>query len=1377
MPPKKKATTSSSSKPSSASSSGSAFFPAAEDRTCDKKGKNASAPAPPPLFVPEPGQKLTKEQHAILRAQRAQAAAEEKRALFGSWTGKTPVSVLHEQCQKMDWDKAQINVGKKSKGYQGSVIISRDDKKTREKIRFTYCDETKFYPTDQEAKHPQSLKDSLSSFFPIVYTTNKWAATYALHRLCSHLSLHRLLPPTHQDYWASLEVIRKASTPEQQQFDYAPDPFTALELKAKLAVEREKAEKDARERLEKEQEKLSKPWEEFQAVRITKEVEHLIDDALRSLGSEVSRTNAPKSFESNSSQMTSALESLGFLPIHITESLTYCTDQESCIEWLCRYVPEDDLPPTFAPKQEIKMISSVSASNTDAMAKEKALKRMLRSGFGNRVCEEALRVSKASEPLALAFLSRKLAGSSPNTNKHMTEDESVVQEELEVLDSIFGPRFFSEKLEGGGDFIRITLDLHPDAALEVHLHPDSGYPDQIPGLLVDFPSSPAFHRLSVLKRLCEESITRLGQPMIFDLVSWLDENASELLQTPLPLKSLAVMDMFDRTEVGKGGEEGKGKSAAVLQQQKRRDRGGLHGEVVQARLVEVEKSDEFLEMLKFRKKLPSFAYREKIIEALNSSPVLILCGETGCGKSTQTGQFILENEVKLGKGGSCNIICTQPRRISALSLAERVAAERGERVGESIGYTVRGETKKSSFTRMTFCTTGVLLRMVQGDPTLESITHVIIDEVHERSVDSDFLLVILKDLLKRRKDLTLILMSATINSETFSAYFSSAPVLTIPGFTHPVKDVYLEDIFQTVKYIPDIKGRRAAKCAEEESAERERTYMGMGIEPRAIKYLLKEGIHEPVDYGFISALVRNICETNEDSGAILIFLQGALEIDRCLQALQTDCGDLKLELYPLHASLSPKQQSAVFRRPRKGYRKVVASTNVAETSITIDDVVFVIDSGRTFTLASLAFPKPEMRFESSVMALTETLASVASCRQRRGRAGRVRPGICYKLYSRYLEKTEMPPQTVPEILRVPLEQLCLGLKAMGVRDVVGFLVKAVDPPPLQNIKMAMDDLKSLSAIEDETEELTSLGQHLAAIPADVRVAKMLIFGAIFHCLSPILTISAMMSTKSPFVGGGTKREDARNARKVFGWDRSDWLTDCRAFEKWVEARGRGRGAEMEFCEKNFLSPVTLSTIADLRRQYLDILRDLGFLTQSDGKERWDENSGDSRLVKAAIVAGLYPRVVVVRHPDTRYVETAFGAMPKEAQAQQIQFLEPGESRVYIHTASINYDVTKFEDLLLVYHQKISTTKLFIRDSTMVSPWPILMLGGKLTVDHTNRTVEVDGFTKFQAFPRVAVLVNGLRKLLDRELGRKVDDPTLDISESVVGRCMMKILTQ
>ncbi|ORY36563.1 P-loop containing nucleoside triphosphate hydrolase protein [Rhizoclosmatium globosum] len=639
-------------------------------------------------------------------------------------------------------------------------------------------------------------------------------------------------------------------------------------------------------------------------------------------------------------------------------------------------------------------------------------------------------------------------------------------------------------------------------------------------------------------------------------------------------------------------------------------------------------------MLRGRQNLPSYKFRDQIIDAVEKNQVVIICGETGCGKSTQTGQFLLEHLVSTGRGGRCNMICTQPRRISAISLAERVAAERAEAVGESIGYSIRGENVRSPSTRLIFATTGILLRMLQGDPSLAKVTHVIVDEVHERSVDSDFLLVILRDLVAKRPDFRLVLMSATIDSETFSGYFGGAPVLQIPGFTHPVTDLYLEDVLRLTKYVPETRRARIVQKSDSSNTKEEiealrTSYESMALEPKAVTWLLKESAFDAVDYSLVAA--------TGDDGAVLVFLQGAMEIKRCIDAIREAVDGV--ECLPLHAQLSPKEQGLVFRRVKKGLRKVVVATNVAETSITIDDCVFVIDAGHV----------KEMRYENSTLCLVDTLASRASCKQRRGRAGRVRPGTCYKLFTRNLEQTHMASHAVPEILRVPLEQLCLSLKAM-----------AISAPSEQNVDGAVRVLRDLRAVDTVTDKLTPLGKHMASLPVDLRIGKMLVYGAIFGCLGSVLTVAAILSNKSPFMAPSDRRDEAKERRKTFMWDK--------------KASGKGKRAEAEFCETNFLSMATLTAISDSRKQYLDTLVDIGFV---NGEEAKLTLSGGGKLPSPA---GLYPQIVSIKHPDVTYVETAHG------------------------------------------------------------------------------------------FPRVAVLVGGLRRLLDRVLEKKIREPGLDVWRQMWGQC-------
>ncbi|KAJ3332894.1 ATPdependent RNA helicase [Blyttiomyces sp. JEL0837] len=1319
-------------KGSSSSSSG----PSGSSSGKSGKGKNAAPPEPPKLFVPEPGQKLTREQHAILRAQRAKAAEEEKKALFGSWTGKTPVSVLYEQCQRMEWNKAEVNVAKKTKGWQGTVVISNEDKRTREKKRFVYCDFNKFAPTEQEAKH--------------------WAATYALHRFCSHLSVHRLLPPAHQQYWAELEVIRKNATAEEQLYEYSPDPFLAEEAKAKAEKERQRAEKEAQEKAAKVEQKLLAPWEQYQSVTLTEGMRNLIEDLVRQAEEQEDDDGGESNVggglsESDKQRVIEQIVERGFRKAHAVESLGCCQDLTSALDWLCIYVPEDDraiadLPPSFMVKQK----EIAAGQNTPAaLAKEWAVKRMVHSGFSHKACGEAYDISDASELKALAYLATSLiddpsALPPPPDDLDPEELRIAFEDEVEALKSIYGEEAFS--LDMKRNVMCITINSNHDGViLDFGVPEGSLYPYVLPALVVRCETLPAYIKLGILKATANEAVKCIGAPMIYSLVSWLEENINGLIENPPPLRSLVkektmTTKLVPKTESSPqiGGKSKKPRGQ--YQKSKSPEEIAAEGERLKKLFEAKSSSAEFQRMLKDRQRLPSASFRENIVKAVETNSAVIICGETGCGKSTQTGQFLLEGLLKSGQAGACNIVCTQPRRISAMSLAERVAAEQAEKIGQTIGYAIRGETVRGKDTKLMFCTAGILLRMLQNDPKLKGITHVIVDEVHERSVDGDFLLVILRELIVARPDCRLILMSATVNSETFSAYFGHAPVLNIPGFTHPVTQIYLEDFFASTKYIPDGNNRprrpkaKITASGDKENAQQDVSdnidFTKLSLDPKALEYLSAEGPDDPLDYTLISHIVKHICTKIAEEGAILIFLQGAMEIKKCIDTIKYECPELSLELLPLHANLSARDQSAVFRRPRASVRKIVVATNIAETSITIEDVVYVIDSGRV----------KEMQFENKTLRLTDTLASRASCKQRQGRAGRVRPGTCFKLFSRKLEKNHMLAHPVPEILRVPLEQLCLSLKAMGVNDVVSFLSQAIDPPPSENIADAVGVLTELRAVDSVSGELTPLGKHMAAIPADLRIAKMLIFGCIFHCLDPVLTIAAIMSSKSPFVIPPDQRQEGREARAQFTWDKSDWLTDCRVFDAWLDAYGAGRAKERSFCEKNFLSSTTLVSISDLRKQYLENLIEAGFAPRDD-QSSVNVNSKHARVIKASIVAGLYPQLVSIKLPEVTYLETAHGAMAKEAETHEISFLTKDDGRVFLHPSSILFSTTKYEDSFLVYHMKVSTSKVFIRDATMVSPWPVLMFGGQLNVDHNGRTVEVDGFCKFQAFPRIAVCEN------------------------------------
>ena len=418
---------------------------------------------------------------------------------------------------------------------------------------------------------------------------------------------------------------------------------------------------------------------------------------------------------------------------------------------------------------------------------------------------------------------------------------------------------------------------------------------------------------------------------------------------------------------------------------------------------------------------------------------------TGCGKSTQVPQFILDDWLCGDSSADfCNVVCTQPRRISAIGVATRVADERGEKPGEVVGYQIRLESKVSERTRLMFCTTGILLRRLEGDPTLGEVTHVIVDEVHERSEESDFLLMILRDTLKKRPDLRVILMSATVNADLFSSYFSGCPVLEIPGRTFPVQQVFLEEILENIPYAlearspyarreekdggkggldknvfkgdcrdaylddldVDLKGsdfkvasdkRYDEQCTIKQVYDRYSNWSERTANTLALMDWTK------INYDLVEAMVVFVADGGTrdcplpSEGSILVFLPGMQEImtlyDNLSSHPRIGKNKGKFLLVPLHSSLSSEEQQLVFSKPRGGVRKIVISTNMAETSITIDDCVFVIDVGRM----------KEKRFDpnKNMESLDTVWVSKANALQRKGRAGRVMEGYCFHMYTQF----------------------------------------------------------------------------------------------------------------------------------------------------------------------------------------------------------------------------------------------------------------------------------------------------------------------------------------------------------------------------------------
>lgn len=806
----------------------------------------------------------------------------------------------------------------------------------------------------------------------------------------------------------------------------------------------------------------------------------------------------------------------------------------------------------------------------------------------------------------------------------------------------------------------------------------------------------------------------------------------------------------------------------------------------------------------FRATLPVNKHKQEILEAINSSRAVLVSGETGSGKTTQVPQMILD--YCHDQNIPCRIFCTQPRRIAALSIAERVSAERGEKVGQTVGYQIRLESKVSPKTLLTFCTNGVLLRTLMGSmESMAEVTHVILDEVHERDRFSDFLLIAVRDLLAKFPKLKVILMSAALNIELFLRYMDGCPVVSVPGTLFEVKEYFLEDILKWTGYTNKVMNKLLKEkdkvekqneelkqwcsniCGDEEDQEEEDDSIVVGndsnpqditelgeekenLEPwlmqemdqllseawlsgqetaftqifhlilsenvsvdyqhsqtsitplmiaagrgytAVVEQLLNLGANinikasndwtalylaqkfnhiaicelleanmdthvmgptgdgaldakivspedrelisryhhsfddELVDIDLIlSLLIKILCTSQE--GAILIFLPGYDDIVKLRDMINEDkfFEKYKYVMYILHSNMQSADQKKVFNAPPVGVRKIILSTNIAETSITINDVVFVIDAGKV----------KEKSFDAllNVSTLKSNWISKASAIQRRGRAGRCQPGTCYHLMStvRYSSLLDYP---VPEILRYPLQELCLHTKLLAPANytIADFLAKAPDPPPFLVTRNAVHILKQMDAL-DSFEDLTELGHHLADLPIEPRLGKMVLYAVVLKCLDPVLTIVCSLAYKDPFMlpsQPSQKRASAMSRHKFSSSTYSDHMALLRAFQAWQKAKTDGW--DKTFCFKNYLSSAVMEMIVGMRAQLLGQLRASGFVRARGGGDIRDLNTNSENwaVVKAALCAGMYPNIIRV-------------------DRQKSQLLSYKEGKVKFHTSSV-----------------------------------------------------------------------------------------------------------
>ncbi|XP_021824850.1 DExH-box ATP-dependent RNA helicase DExH6-like [Prunus avium] len=838
----------------------------------------------------------------------------------------------------------------------------------------------------------------------------------------------------------------------------------------------------------------------------------------------------------------------------------------------------------------------------------------------------------------------------------------------------------------------------------------------------------------------------------------------------------------------------------------------------------IKNSDKLRKITEEKSKLPITSYRDVITSAVESHQVILISGETGCGKTTQVPQFILDH--MWGKGEACKIVCTQPRRISAASVAERISKERGGNVGEDIGYKIRLESQGGRHSSIVLCTNGILLRLLvsrgtgrskAGDSNKETkqddndITHIIVDEIHERDHHSDLMLAIIRDMLSSHPHLHLILMSATVDAERFSHYFGGCPIIRVPGFTYPVKTFYLEDVLSILKSVennhlntavglqnedPDLtqefklvldeainlawsndefdpllelassertrkvfnyqhsltgltplmvfagKGRTTDVCmllsfgadcqlrandgatalelAEREEQRETAEILKVHIE-NALSNSMKEQLlidrylqyfnPENVDFVLIEQLLRKICSDSND-GAILVFLPGWDDIKKTQERLLMNPyfrNTSKVLIISLHSMVPSNDQKMVFKRPPPGCRKIVLSTNMAETAITIDDVVYVIDSGRM----------KEKNYDpyNNVSSLQSSWVSKASAKQRRGRAGRCQPGICYHLYSK-VRAASLPDFQVPEIRRMPIEGLCLQVKLLDPDcNIEDFLIKTLDPPRSETIHNAVAVLQDIGALSLD-EKLTVLGEKLGSLPVHPLTSKMLFFSILMNCLDPALTLACATDFKDPFslpmLPDDRKRAAAAKYElaSLYG-GHSDQLAVIAAFDIWKTAKKRRQ--EELFCSQYFVSSSTMHMLSRMRKQLQAELNRHGFIP--DDVSRCSLNAHNPGILRAVLVAGLYPMVGRL--------------VPARKKMKRSVVETPNGVKVCLNNHSMNYKLAKVnsDDRPLIMFDEITRGDagvMNIRNCTVIGPLPLLFLSTEISVAPSNNDDD-DGY--------------------------------------------------
>lgn len=840
------------------------------------------------------------------------------------------------------------------------------------------------------------------------------------------------------------------------------------------------------------------------------------------------------------------------------------------------------------------------------------------------------------------------------------------------------------------------------------------------------------------------------------------------------------------------------------------------------KLNEFYQDPKLVDLRNQKAELPMNQYRAKILDLVNNNVYSIIVGATGSGKTTQVPQILLEDAISKGKGASCNIVCTQPRRIAAISVAKRVAVERAETLQESVGYHVRFDPKLPQFGgSVTYCTTGILQQQLQlyPDEVMDNVSHLVIDEVHERDMLIDFLLIVLKKNIMRRQALgksnpQVVLMSATMDTELFASYFKShiagkgtldCPSLSVPGRTFPVRERYLDEILKDINAAnspaqlrvmhadSDTKGYLDVETRfrnehpttdSQESADGSRKEISLIDWKRERNSIASEGAADPatekenalIPFGLVACTIAHIAKTSHE-GAILVFLPGLAEIVKVEEILKSQgfginfSDESKFKLCLLHSSL-PAGQNTVFDPVPEGCRKIILGTNIAETSITIPDVQYVVDTGKL----------REKQYDQTrrISQLLCTWVSKSNSKQRAGRAGRVQNGNYYALFTK--ERYEkLRAIGLPELLRIDLQEICLKVKAQAFQAPIReFLAEAIEPPDPKAVDSSIVKLEALDALTDDGEAITPLGRLLSSLPVHPSLGKMIVLGIIFRCLDPMIVLGAASAERSLFLNPLDARNEAAQAKLSFvegsGSDHIALLNAVRELRRVRDSKG-DYGMK-DFAHRNFLHINAFKTIDATAQQIEDILVEarliprssrLGRVNSQFGDPSLNENSHKIPLIKALALAGFHPNLAV--------------------NNGGVSFRTVGEKASIVHPSSINSALFKgrrdeiklARNSLYMYSSMARSNdgrSIFLRDTTEATPLMASLFGGKLKRnEERGNIVELDGWLPFyvtspdrRTVKTIIEFRKGLERLLViafKELGTLSSAPSRKFGQGIL----------